>query len=213
MKRILLYSVIYALTFTMCQYAQKKFEGEIKYIVKYEGESINLNLFVQNANMKLEKQAGSGSEIFMYLNGLSFVLYPAQQIYAEYNDIKDVLKDTKPPIFENMKDELKLKKTGMKEKIMGIDCEKWILKNPAAEIEMWVTNEIKFNSSIIDALPKFFIDWQEILKKEKTFPLLVKIKDELGNTLYSFEAYYADANAIENNTFVVPADYKRIKKK
>jgi hypothetical protein len=209
MKRMILYSIIYILTAAISLYAQKKFEGEIKYLVKYEGESININLFIQNANMKLEKQAGDKNEIFMSLNGVSFVLYPAQQIYAEYNDIKDNLQYAKPPIFENLKDELKLNKTGVKESIMGIGCEKWILKNPISEVEIWVTNEIEFNAQVLDALPKYFIDWQEALKKEKVFPLLVKIKDELGNTLYSFEAYNTTAGGIKKDTFVLPAGYKK----
>ncbi len=215
MKRNIFYPIAFILFTSAIQYSQNKFEGEIKYKVKYEGENITLNLFIQNSNVKLEsKAAGGANEIFMLLNGLSVVLYPAQQIYVEYNDIKDDLKDNKPPIFGNLKDELKLKKTEVNESILGLNCEKWILKNPVTEVEMWVTREIKFNSGLLDAMPQYFVDWQEVLKKEKVLPMLVKIKDDLGNIIYSFEAYDANPGATEKNTFAIPANFiKQGKKK
>ena len=189
--------------------AQKKFQGEIKYHVKYEGENIQLNLFIQNKNFRMDKLNSGQNETYLFANGLSVVLYPELQIYAEYNDIKDDLLTTKPPLFDNVSGELKLIKTETKEKIHGIECGKWILKNQVTSVEMWVTREIEFNKNLIDALPEYFVDWKGVINKEKAFPLLIIIKDELGNTLYSFEASEIVFNAPPKETFSVPGSFKK----
>lgn len=190
--------------------AQKKAEGEIKYKIQYEGEAIQLNLFFMGNNFRMDKSGKEGESIIMAVNGVTGVLYPAQNVYVEYGDIKDKNFFEKPPVFENMKDELKLIKTEEKMNILGIDCEKWILKNNVTSVEMYVNREIKFNKTALQVFPKYFVDWQDILYQEKACPMLVKIKDDLGNTIYSFEAVDLNLHKLDENTFLIPQGYQKL---
>lgn len=212
MKRLILCAFILVLIGTAVNRGQNQTGGKVKYLVKYEGESTQLSIYMLNNNLRMDKKNSTRNESFLFANGLSVVLYPAQQIYVEYNDIKDSLLDEKPPLFAGTKDDLKLTKTGIKEKITGIECEKWILKNKVTSVEMWVNEEIEFNRNFIDLLPKYFVDWQKVLKTENAFPLLVEIKDDLGNIIYSFEASEIDFKAPPDNLFIIPGNFIRTEK-
>jgi hypothetical protein len=209
MKRLLFYTLALTIVFAAAVHGQSQAGCRVKYIVKYEGESIQLNICFQNNNLKMDKNSSSGNETFLFANGISVVIYPAQQIYAEYSDIKDTLLTAKPPLFGNVSDELKLTKTEIKEKIAGVECEKWILKNQITSVEMWVNKEIQFNKSFIDLLPKYSVDWQKVVKEENVLPLLVDIKDDLGNTIYSFQASDVDFKAPGKDVFILPANFKK----
>jgi len=212
MKKLIL-SLIFFLLLTGSLSAQKQFDGSVKYNIAYEGETIKLNLFLNGDNFRMDKTTSTGSQSLLFAGGLTVVLYPAQTIYAEYNDINDALKETMPPLFQNTPDELKLTKTGEVKKILGVECEKWILKNQITSIEMYVAKGLKFNSSAIDAMPAYFIDWKKIVKKEKVLPLAIHIKDDLGNALYSFEAFDLSSGAPSKDLFKVPEKYKKTGKR
>jgi uncharacterized protein (DUF779 family) len=212
MKRIILYAFMLVLTGTAVNLGQNQTGGKVKYLVRYEGESTQLTIYMLNNNLRMDKKNSTRNESFLFVNGLSVVMYPAQQVYVEYNDIKDSLLDEKPPLFAGTKDDLKLTKTGIKEKITGIECEKWILKNQVTSVEMWVNKEIEFNKNFIDLLPKYFVDWQKVLKTKNAFSLLVEIKDDLGNVIYSFEASEIDFKTPPDNLFIIPGNFVRTDK-
>lgn len=212
MKRIIFCAFLLMLVCTAVNRGQKQTGIKVKYVVKYEGENTQINIYMRNNNLRMDKKSSTQNESYLFFNGLSVVMYPAQQIYAEYNDIKDSLLNEKPPLFGDVKDDLKLTKTGIKEKITGIECEKWILKNQVTSVEMWVNGEIEFNKNFIDMLPKYFVDWQKVLKTENAFPLMVEIKDELGNTVYLFEASEIDFKAPPDNLFIIPGNFIKTNK-
>lgn len=206
MKRTLSCIFLLSLIFISLAYAQGKKGAEIKYKVVYEGEAIRLNLFLSNLDFRLERLSAGDKKVFLFAGGISAVLYPAQSIYAEYDDIKDELLTEKPPI-AGYQDKLKLAKTGIKKEILRVECEKWILKNSFTSIEMFVSRELKFNPKLLDLLPRYSVDWQEFLKKEKALPLLVIIKDEFGETIYTFEAYDVNLEEQDETLFMIPRNF------
>ena len=208
MKRAAIYIILLLVFSDGILKAQKGNAAEINYKMSYEGESIQLNLFLSNLNFRLEKNSAEDKQVYLFAGGLSVVLYPALNIYAEYDDIKDELLNEKPPI-AGFSDKPILTKTKIKENILGVECEKWILKNSFTSVEMYINRDIKFNPKILDLLPEYSVDWQETLKKEKALPLLVIIKDETGETIYRFEAYNIMLEAQDEALFRIPGNFDK----
>ncbi len=208
MKRTVIYIFILLACFGISARAQVNKPAEIKYKVSYEGEAVWLNLYLNNLNFRLERKTAVDNQIYLFAGGISAVLYPAQNIYAEYDDIKDELLNEKPPI-AGYPDKPGLSKTGIKKDILGIECEKWILKNSFTSVEIYVNSNLKFNPKILDLLPKYSVDWQEIVKKEKAMPLLVIIKDDAGESIYRFEAYDINLEEQDKALFIIPYNFEK----
>lgn len=209
MKTILVFAFLVLAGFAV---QAQQIKGEtVKYIIKYEGETVRLNLYLNGNNQQLDQTntKGQTDKSFLFGAGIAVVLYPPEKIYTEYNDLKDTLINKKPPLFNNIKDETGLIKTGKRKSILGLDCEEWIIKNSFSTVELWVNNSIPVDPRIIDAMPEYSIDWKKYVKEEKAFPVLINIKDDMGETVYSFEAVEFSNSLPDINLFAIPANYTK----
>ncbi len=202
------------LVIAVCSVQAQQFKGgTVKYIAKSEGETIRLNLFINGSNQKLDQTNSKGQtgKSFLFGAGIGVVLYPPEQIYTEYSDLKDTLINRKPPLFGNKEDEVKFIKTEKRKNILGLECREWIIKNQFSTVELWVNSNLLVDYRIIEAMPEYTIDWKKYVIEEKAFPVAINIKDENGETVYSFEAVEFSNALPDISLFAIPQEYTKSK--
>lgn len=118
-----------------------------------------------------------------------------------------------------MMERMELTGTGEHTNLLGLACEKFLLKQRGEVLEVWATDTLlPFQSYLPNQRPRFgprIIEeqWGELLKARKLFPLRAVLKFENGAERLRFEVKSVTAGRIEDNDgalFQPPPDYHEL---
>jgi len=201
-----------------------QFEGAIdmKVTMQDEGKShqmlytmmVKKNLMA--ANIKGEDKENIESKfIFRGDKKVLWIVNDAEKVYLEYS-LKD---EQKPSAKETEKSNVKVKKTGKKETILGYPCEEVIVEEGNEVTHLWGTT--KLGDFYSDLMKSFgYVEgeeassgssgWEAELEALKIFPLKI-ISMENGQVKQTQEVTKIESKSIPVSTFEVPKGYTKQK--
>jgi hypothetical protein len=111
-------------------------------------------------------------------------------------------------------DDVKLEKTGEKEKILGYTAEKYISTHKNEKTEMWLAEGLGTfmamaggNGMGKKAAPK---SWERALAGKELFPMRVVGFDKSGKESFRMETTAINKQSLPDSLFVPPADYQKL---
>lgn len=115
----------------------------------------------------------------------------------------------------------KIEKTGRTEKILGYDCEEYVVTDKGDSTEMWITEQLGSFMGLGGGNPmggmmggrKAKADgaaWENLLKGKKGwFPLRVVSRDGRGKEKFRLEAKKIEPGNLPDDLFAPPADFQK----
>jgi len=195
--------------------AQNNFEGKVKIKISANGQNINMNYVVKDKNLKMELGNGEETGSFIMKGKKYLVLMPAQRMYMEIDS--KMLKNLPGMNIESDKNDsgknfdINKFRTGKTKKILGYNCEQWIIDNEKGKVEAWVTSELGNFMTMDGPMGGGYSPaWSSYLKNNGFFPMLVISTTKNGETS-KFEVTDVNRTSLNDSEFAPPSDYKKMK--
>jgi hypothetical protein len=193
------------------------FEGKVTMkVTGQRGVPPEMNFSIKKGFSRIDMNVGEGQSAAMILDQAKeqmTIIMPAQKMYM----IQPVPKPNEA-MGANSKDDVKLEKTGEKEKILGYDCEKYLAKSKEGVTEIWLTDQLGMFMGMGGGNPMGNMGgrrggsatqaWEEALRGKDSFPLRVTTKSADGKDSFRMEATAIKKESIPDSLFVPPADYQ-----
>lgn len=204
--------------------AQNNFEGNIKFKITSDDNSVDMNYFLKEGKFRIEMGEKGENAVFINANGKSLILMPEQKMYMDLNNsmfakMKEMMgnKDEDENEEKNEKDfDINKYRTGKTKTILGYECEQWIFNDmeddEQDQVEAWVTDELGNFMLMENPMGSGFSPgWGGSFKDKGFFPLLVITKDSDGEEVSRFEATEVNKKSLNDDLFQAPSDYSEMK--
>ncbi len=190
--------------------AQKAFEGKIKIKLSSDNQTILMNYYIKDKNLKMELSNREENGSFIMKGKNYLVLLPAQKMYMEISsEMLKNLPEMKPTENTNRDNKIDINKfrTGKTKKILGYNCEQWIINNKDGNMEIWVTNELGNFITMDGPMGKVYSPaWSTYLQNNGFFPM--KVISNNGKSV--FEVIEVDKKSLSDAIFSPPSNYKKM---
>jgi hypothetical protein len=194
------------------------FEGKVDMkITSPDGKTMPMNFSVKQGlqRIEMEVQGMTQSMIMDTEKHQMTMLMPQQQMYMVM-DIPDA--QAQPQNKDG--EQATLDKTGIKEKILGYDCEKYISKYKNTTTELWLTDQIGSFMGLGGSGPGMGgrrggrggaggQEWEKLLKGKDLFPLRVVGKTAEGKENFRLDVTAVEKKSLPDSLFVPPAEYRK----
>ncbi len=167
------------------------------------------------ANIKAEDKENIESKfIFRGDKKVLWIINDADKVYLEYD-----LNDEQTSSGKTEKSDVKIKKTGKREAILGYPCEEFIVEEDNEVTQLWGTSKLgDFYSNLIKSFGHIegretessSNGWEKELEALKIFPLKI-ISMEDGIVKQTQEVTKIESKSIPTSTFDVPKGYTKQK--
>lgn len=192
------------------------FEGKVDFaITAGRGQSQQINYSVKGDKIRIEMpgQKGMGGMIMDPAKKETLVLMDEQKMYMvmAMPDVQAQAAAAKPG-------DVKLEKTGQKEKILGYEAEKYISTSDGTTTELWLAEGLGTFMSFSRSNPMAgrggkaqpSQEWERALAGKELFPLRVISKDKGGKESFKMEATAINKQALPDALFTPPAGYQKL---
>lgn len=117
--------------------------------------------------------------------------------------------------------DVKVEKTGRTEKILGYDCEEYVMTDRGQTTEMWVTGQLGSFMGLSGGNPMGGMmsgrkakaegnAWEQVLKDKKgAFPLRIVGHDAKGKETFRLEAKKIEPGDVPDDLFAPPAGFQK----
>ncbi|MBX3738234.1 MAG: DUF4412 domain-containing protein [Candidatus Didemnitutus sp.] len=117
--------------------------------------------------------------------------------------------------------DVKVEKTGRTEKVLGYDCEEYVMSDRGQTTEMWITEQLGSFMGLSGANPMGGMmggrkaktegrAWEQVLKDKKgAFPLRVVGHDAKGKETFRLEAKKIEPGNVPDDLFTAPAGFQK----
>jgi hypothetical protein len=191
----------------------QNFEGKVESVMEspVTGERVKLNWTIKNGLFRLdyfaEVQKSSvhfsilrqAEHIFMLMNGA--------------NGSKEAM-ELEPPgtLADSLRPEYSVEMTGENKIVAGVECMKVRIVGPSGTSEVWLAPSLNLG---FDRLPAYVQPSPELKQIFNAgisgFPIEVSAVNVAGKPLYTLKTRYVRAEAVSDESFVVPSEYTLIK--
>jgi len=101
-------------------------------------------------------------------------------------------------------------RTGKTKKILGYNCEQWIINDENGKVEVWVTNELGNFMTMDGPMGGGYSPaWSSYLENNGFFPMLVITTNPKGESS-KFEVIDVNKTSLSNSEFAPPSNYKKM---
>jgi len=183
----------------------QSFEGVVEYSITGEQGTMPMSYLMKGDNVRVEMEQRPGMKAAILIDAKtnkSVMLMDKMKMYMELPE---------PPAPDSTTPKPQITKTGKTQKILGYDCQQFIVKEGDMESEVWVTKDLgtfqmmrmggrqgKANAEA----------WQKMVGSEGGFPLLATTKQ--GDTQISkMEATKIEKKSLDDALFKIPDGYKQ----
>jgi len=199
-------------------YAQKDFEGIITFNIESQSNGPQkMKYYVKGNKVRMEMDmpgmAAGMSPTMIFDNGTNkmYTLISQMKSYMEIPINMDEKNDNQN---DKMDDNDRPVKTGKTDKIAGVECEQWIIKNPEGETELW--NAKGFGNFLFVQNNAFMKrnsnrpQWVKDIMEEGFFPFRIISKDPNGNVEMKMEVTDVQRKNLSSSMFEIPSGYKKM---
>jgi len=163
--------------------------------------------------MDMPGMAAGMSPTMIFDNGTNkmYTLISQMKSYMEIPINMDEKNDNQN---DKMDDNDRPVKTGKTDKIAGVECEQWIIKNPEGETELW--NAKGFGNFLFVQNNAFMKrnsnrpQWVKDIMEEGFFPFRIISKDPNGNVEMKMEVTDVQRKNLSSSMFEIPSGYKKM---
>ena len=174
--------------------AEELFEGIIHLKMSDSGESVKMRYLIKPKQMRMEIEAGGRISVMIqdYGNKKFYNLMPEMKQYMEIPMMDDGGRggDAKEPMPV---------KTGKTEKILGYDCEQYMVKDPQGTTEVWLTKDFY----PVEGL-------SQRMNGSSFTPFRMITYDPSGKEMSRQEVTKIEKKKLADSLFKPPADYKKL---
>jgi hypothetical protein len=183
----------------------QSFEGVVEYTVTTEEGTMPMTYMMKgdNVRVEMEQQPGRKAAILMDAKeNKSIMLMDQMKMYMDL---------PAPPQADSTMPKPEITKTGKTQKILGYNCQQFLVKEGDRQSDVWVTKQLgrfqmlrmggrggKGNSEA----------WQKMIGSEGGFPLLA-ITKEGDSQVSKMEATKVDKKSLDASLFKIPEGYKK----
>lgn len=217
MKKLLV-SVFASAVFAPAVLLAGAFEGKVNFAIttgKGQSQQINYNLKGDKIRIEMPGQKGMGGMIVDPMKKEMLVMMDEQKMYMVM-----AMPDVAAQAVEAKSGEVKLEKTGQKEKILGYDAEKYVATHEGTTTELWLAEGLGTFMSFNQGNPMMggrgsrggaqpTQSWERALAGKELFPLRVVSKDKSGKDSFKMEATAIEKQSLPESLFVPPAGYQK----
>jgi hypothetical protein len=182
----------------------QSFEGVVEYKVTTEEGTMPMTYMMKGDNVRVEMEGRPGMKMVLLLDtkeGKTVMLMEKMKMYME-------MPSTPPPESDEAKPEVT--KTGKSQKILGYECQQFLVKEGDKSSDVWITKELgKFQMFKMGGPRGRNNDeaWQKLIGDEGGFPLLATTK-EGDEQLSKMEATRIEKKSLDDVLFKIPDGYK-----
>ena len=194
------------------------FEGAIRIKMTSGKDAMEMDYLLKNnrarTTMQLSKK-DSMTTITDYDKMEMLMLMPEQKMYMVIS-MKSVMDNANTNAAQDPK--FKFEKTGVKEKILGYNCEKYLMTSSDTNMEMWMTEELGTYMGMANAMsggrggrgqaPQAQA-WEKAIAGKSLFPMRMIGHDPKDKENFRWEAISVDKKSVSDSEFVPPADFQK----
>lgn len=197
------------------------FEGRVSLGITAEkgGEQV-IDFAMKGDFVRMEPQSGEARGAAMIMNAAKqemTILMPSERMYM-------VMPMRGGPAQQGDSGEtkdMKIEKTGRTEKILGYDCEEWLMTDKGESTTLWVTEQLGTFMGLGGGNPMGGMmgsrkaktegsAWEKLLKDKKGwFPLRVTSRDARGKEKFRLEAKKVEPGTLPADLFAPPAGFQK----
>ena len=192
------------------------FEGKVDFTVtadRGQSQKISYSLKGDKIRVEMPGQKGLGGMIIDPLKKETLILMDEQKMYMVM-----AMPDVQAQAASAKQGDVKLEKTGEKQKILGYDAEKYISTYQDTKTEMWLAEGLGTFMSFNQGNPMSggkrgaqpSQDWERALAGKELFPLRVVSKDKSGKESFKMEATAINKQTLPESLFTPPAGYQKL---
>jgi len=181
------------------------FEGVIEFTVTGERGTMPMTYMMKGDNVRVEMEGRPGMKADFLIDtkeNKSYMLMEQMKMYMEL---------PAPPPPDSSAPKPEITKTGKTQKILGYDCEEFLIKDGDRNSEVWITKDLgpfqlfkmggRQGQNNVEA-------WQKMVGSEGGFPLLATTKE--GDTEISkMVATNVEKKSLDDSLFKIPEGYKQ----
>jgi hypothetical protein len=188
------------------QLLAQAFEGVIEFSVSSNQEDHPMTYMMKGNNIRVEMEGRPGMKAVFLIDtkeGKSYMVMDPMKMYME---------SPEPQIADSGRPAVEIKKTGKTQKLLGYDCEEYLVKDGERETDVWMTKELGAfelyrmgggrQRSSAEA-------WQKAIGGKGGFPLLAVTKMS-GKELSSLKATKVEKKSLDDSLFKIPEGYQRM---
>jgi hypothetical protein len=206
--------------FLFAAVAAPAFEGRISLgFTDGKGREQVIDYAVKGTRVRLEPKMEQAAGTAMIMDGATqemTVLMPAQRMYM----VMPMHGVAKPGGTESPTQQQKVEKTGRTEKILGYDCEEYVMSDKGQSTEMWITDQLGSFMGLSGGNPMAGLvggkakaeasGWEQALKgKQGAFPLRVVSRDPKGKEIFRLEAKSVKPENLGDELFKAPEGFQK----
>jgi len=196
--------IVFSLLSSPAVLQAQSFEGVIEFSVTTERGTMPMTYMVKGDNVRVEMQGPRGMKATVLIDtkkNKSVMLMDQMKMYMETPQMP-------PPDTTQPKPEIT--KTAKTQKILGYECQEYLVKQGANESDVWVTKDLGPFQMFRMGGPRGQSNaeaWQKAIGNEGGFPLLASTK-EGDEQLSKMEATKVEKKSLDDSLFKIPDDYK-----
>jgi hypothetical protein len=186
------------------QLRAQSFEGVVEYTVTTEEGTMPMTYMSKGDNVRVEMEGRPGMKAVILMDtkaNKSTMLMEQMKMYMEMPSAPSTDEETTKP---------EITKTGKTRKILGYDCQEYIVKEGDEVTDVWVTKDLgKFQMFRMGGpgAKKEADEWQKIIGSENGFPLLATTKNG-DDQVSKMVATKVDKKSLDNALFQIPEGFK-----
>ena len=199
---------IFLVLFTLVlptQLRAQSFEGVIEFTATSQEGTMPITYMVKGGNVRVETEGRPGMKAVFLIDvkaNKSLMIVDAMKMYMETPQAAG--EDSAKPKSE-------ITKTGKTQKILGYDCEEFLVKEGEQESDVWVTKELgsfelfRMGGSRQRSNAE---TWQKAIGGNGGFPLLASTKSA-GKELSTLKVTKVDKKSLDASIFKIPEGYQK----
>jgi hypothetical protein len=184
----------------------QKFEGTVEFNISTDEANVPMTYMMKGNNIRVETEGRPGMKAVFLID------VKENKSYMIIDPMKMYMESPEPQSADSNKPAMDIKKTGKTQKLLGYDCEEFLIKDGERETNVWVTKALGAfelyrmgggrQRSSAEA-------WQKAIGSKGGFPLLAVTKMS-GKQISSLKATKVEKKSLDDSIFKIPEGYQRM---
>lgn len=188
----------------------KLFEGSVTFRVKTAQGTNEMKQYIKERKLRVEVLSmGKILSIGLadYAAKKMYLAYPDKGVYTELNISPTSLSAEAKKAIENSK----IYETGKSTEILGFQCSQWRHVSDKSATDIWVARDFGgFLEAVGLEESDPLVEWRKEIMGSGGFPLRVVEYDSNGKELSRMDAIAVDRSSLDDETFELPEDLKKL---
>jgi hypothetical protein len=182
------------------------FEGTVEFSISTDEGNVPMTYMMKGNNIRVEMEGRPGMKAVFLID------VKENKSYMIIDPMKMYMESPEPQSTDSGKPAMDIKKTGKTQKLLGYDCEEFLIKDGERETNVWVTKALGAfelyrmgggrQRSSADA-------WQKAIGGKGGFPLLAVTKTD-GKQTSSLKAVKVEKKSLDDSIFKIPEGYQKM---